>query len=408
MIVAMSGSARAEETPAAAPPAEATPGPPSRGLAPFRLQMDVRVGLGGVGVANGYDSLIVSGATVPFGLSAGVSLTRALVVFGEISDNHMVRFTSSTSYDSTWFDQYGAGLRLKYYVTPGFFVSGSGSLVRLRIQHQASDAENSQWGPMAGLSAGGEWPVSSKWSVGLGAEYVYGVVHSRGLAPGLNDPLESKSSLAGLSLLVLASYHQPAATAAEASGSPEVASAPATPPAGAHTHDGLYLNASLGPGWLRAKSHLAVASYDTAWSGRATSLGLSAGYAFAKRFVVFAAFSESQVRNPSGDDDVVSVEWTGLGPGLRYYLMPANVFFSGSFLLSKLAWYPAFSTRGSSNWTSDWGGTGQIAAGKEWWVLGDLGVGVAAVFAYGKVPATNGWLASTFQDLSLAASVSFN
>jgi len=365
--------------------------------------------LGSLTVSNGYGAEIVGGASVPIGVSAGVSLTRALVVFGDIRDDHMLLFDSSNSYDATWFDLYGAGLGLKFYPTPGFFLAGSGSVARLRLGHQGgSSTENSDWGAMARLWAAAEWPVSSRWSVGLGAEYQFGVVHSRGLDPGLPDPQRRKYSLDGLSLLVVTSFHQPAAGA---SGSAEVAGAPATPPAGYHAHDGLYLNASLGPGWLWVRNQLAVGSGQTLpreWSGRATSLALSAGVAFAHHFVVFGEFSATQVRDPAGEDYLASVEWRGFGPGLRYYLMPANVFLAGSFLLSKVFMYPGFSTRGFSERLSNWGGMGSLSLGKEWWVLSDLGIGAAAEFTFGKLPGNDGWGTYTATGISMAASVSFN
>jgi hypothetical protein len=364
--------------------------------------------LGTWGASNGHDAPVVSGVSIPLGLSAGVSVTRGLVVFGEITNDHMLLFDAQLSYDYTLLDRFGAGLGLKYYVTPRFFLSASGSVVRLRLGHQVGSADTSRLGPMARVSAGLEWPVSSKWSVGLAAEYQYGVVQTRGLDPGLNDPLDGKYSFNSLSLVVLATFHRPAAGAAEALRSSEIAGTPAGPPAGFHTHDGLYLNASLGPAWLRAQSGLANASVDRRWSGLAATLGLSVGYAFAERFVVFGEFSESQARNAADDPYLRSIECSGFGPGLRYYVMPANVFFSGALLLSKLSVDPAFPARGFSSWTSDWGGTAQVAVGKEWWVLSDVGVGVAAMFAFGEVPATDGWLTSRFGALSIVASVSYN
>ena len=172
--------------------ATSAPGKDAPPVAPYRLHLDARLGLGGVGVADGHDSPIASGATLPFGLSAGVTLTRSLVLFADVSDDHMLLFTSPNSYDATWFDLYGAGLGLKVYLTPRFFLAGSGAVSRLRLQHHDSGTENSGWGPVARLSVGAEWPVSPQWSVGIGGEYLYGRVHSRGLDPGLNDPLETR------------------------------------------------------------------------------------------------------------------------------------------------------------------------------------------------------------------------
>jgi hypothetical protein len=432
MLVAASSSAAGDEAPPAAPVAETSlreteaaterPGPRPEARPPdsrdanpamqhqprFRLHLDARLGLGAQGITDGYGDYIVSGASVPVGMSAGVSVTRALVVFADISDDHMLLFTSGNSYDATRFDLYSAGLGLKFHVTPTFFLSGSGLLARLRLSHHAGSTEDSQWGTMARLSAGTEWPISSRWSVGVGAQYQYGVVHSTGPAPGLADDALRRYSLRGMSLLVLTSFHQPDPNA---SGDAEVTGAPGTPPAGYRTHDGFYLNVSLGPGWLWARSHRQDPLGETPvteWSGRGTRLALSAGIAFAGRLIVFGQFSETQVRAPAGETYLASVEWNGFGPGLRYYLMPANVFLAGAFLFSWLARYPDFSSRGFSHTVSGRGSTGSLSVGKEWWVLGDLGIGVAGEFTLGKLPGADGWGTYTVRGLSVVASVSYN
>lgn len=190
-----------------------------------------------------------------------------------------------------------------------------------------------------------------------------------------------------------------------------LAEMPVTPPPGVHAHDGFYLNASLGPGWLWVSSHRfdALGEFPvTTWSGRATSLDIAAGLAFARRLVAFGEFAEMQVRGPGGNEYLGSVEWRGFGPGLRYYLMPANVFLAGSFLVSKFFLYPGFGTRGSSETISDWGGVGTLSLGKEWWVLSDLGIGVAAEFTFGKLPGNDGWGTYTARGGSLLASATFN
>jgi hypothetical protein len=397
-----------ESAPGPAAPASSSTGPSTEGVAPFGLQLDARLGLGELAVTNGYGSPIVGGVTTPLRLSAGVRVMRALVVFGELSDDHMLLFNSGVSYDGSRFDLFGAGLGLKWYLTPGLFLSGSGSIARLRLEHRASGTETSRLGVMARASAGKEWPVSSECSVGVGGEFQFGAIQSRGLDPGLADPSEGRYAPKGLSLFVLVSFHPPAAAA---SGSAEVAGAPAIPP-GRHAHDGLFLNASVGPAWLWARSRLAAAlpeAPETKWSGRGTSLGLSIGYAVTDRLVVFGAFAETQLRDPAGESGLAAVEWSGFGPGLRYYLMPANVFLSGSFLFSKLARYAAFTSEGgSSEWISGWGGTGQVSIGKEWWVLNDVGIGVGAEFSSGKMAGNDGWLTYRVTDLSVVASITFN
>lgn len=400
---------RPAQAAAALPPPSGPASPSSDGPSRFTLHLDARLGLGGQGISNGYGDRVVGGASLPLGLSIGVNLTRALLVFGDLSDDHMLLFTSGDSGDATRFDLYGAGLGLKVHLTPLWFVSGSGALARLRLEHHAAGTEDSHWGPMGRLSTGLEWPLSSRWSAGIAAEYRFGVVHAPGPQPGeVDDPLQRRYALAGMSLVVLTSY---CPGAAEAPQRGEVEYSASSPPAGYRSHDGLYLNASLGPGWLWATSHRQDPLGETPatdWSGRGSAVTLSAGFTLARRLVVFGAFSETQVRAPGGEAYLASLEWQGFGPGLRHYLMPANVFVGGAFLFSRLALYPDFSSRGFSHTITNWGGTGSLSLGKEWWVLGEVGVGVAAEFTYGKLPGTDGWDTFTARGISLLASATYN
>jgi hypothetical protein len=136
-----------------------------------------------------------------------------------------------------------------------------------------------------------------------------------------------------------------------------------------------------------------------------------AGYGFADHVVAFGEFSKTQVNGPAGDWTDAALEWYGFGPGLRYYLLPTNVFFSGSVLLSRVAWsYPPPGIEGTeaSTQPSGWGLTGHISVGKSWWLLGNLGVGIAAELGLGKMAGNGDWSTATVKELSLLASVSFN
>jgi hypothetical protein len=207
-------------------------------------------------------------------------------------------------------------------------------------------------------------------------------------------------TIKGLALLGLATFNP---SAKHEAGEAE-ATSPVSP--GYRTHDGVYANASVGAGWLWV-----TGGGPEECSGRGTSLALSFGQGFADHLVAFGEFSETKVNGPTGDT-AAALEWYGLGPGLRYYLLPSNVFFSGSLLLSRVArTAPSPGGEGSSSSTrpSGWGLTGQISVGKAWWLLGDFGVGIATGLGLGKM-AGNGdwWSTTTVKELSLLASVSFN
>jgi hypothetical protein len=416
------------------PPADQR-APAAKNLAPASLYLDARLGVGGLWVSAGDtngDSYTLAGMSLPLGLAAGVSLTRALVAFGTLDNVHVFRPAAERgtaelppTYDQLLaLDLYSAGLGLKYYLTPrGFFLSGSVSLSRLHY-HGGFDAyaagdtisETSHWGVTARLSAGKEWSVSPRWSVGFAGELLLGRMGLGYQAYSWVDPYTAK----GLSLVFLTSFGGTAQREPASAGATNVL---ATRPADDHAHSGLFLNLSVGPGWTWVSNrHAPDQPTSSAFpdrsppsfqkSGGGLPLALSAGYAFADRWVIFGELSELQARDPSAT--ITSIDWRGFGPGLRYYLMPANVFVSGALLLSKVAVYDSRPADGlyGVNWASDWGLTGQASVGKEWRVASHLGVGLVAELAFGKMAGHGDALTGdddyTVKKVSLLASVSLN
>jgi hypothetical protein len=388
-------SAWADEPPGqiAAPDASATPSP-SR----FGLYLDARLGLGILAVGDSVGYAGITDAGLPLALAAGTNLARDLVLFGELSVVDMLLAL----------DVYGAGLGLKYYLTPErLFVSASGSMARIHYGGAANISETSRWGVVTRLAVGKEWPISPSWSLGVAGELQLGEVgqpYHPASSPG------SKYTTGGLSGLALASY-RPATARGPGAASPTDAMAP--PPAGYHRHDGLYLNLSFGAGWLRARNRRWDALYaapDEEWKGRGLPWALSLGYAFANRLVVFGEVAQMQVQDPVDQDYLARLKWQGLGLGLRYYLMPINVFLAASLLGSTYAMYSANYTDDiyGARRTSEWGATGLFSLGKEWWIASDLGVGLAAEVGMGRMEGTDGWLTYKIQMFSLLASVTFN
>jgi hypothetical protein len=66
----------------------------------------------------------------------------------------------------------------------------------------------------------------------------------------------------------------------------------------------------------------------------------------------------------------------GLGIGMTYYFMPLNLYLAGSLGIGRVTFEDHDGDRGAS----DWGLAGNLMVGKEWWVDGDWGIGVAAQF----------------------------
>lgn len=107
--------------------------------------------------------------------------------------------------------------------------------------------------------------------------------------------------------------------------------------------------------------------------GPGTLLSLSVGHAFSDRFVVFGEISGLQAHHSADVSEFTTLQWYGFGPGLRYYVMPANVFISSSLLMSRTGVSISNgSPNNAPNRSSNWGATGHLSVGKEWWVASDI------------------------------------
>jgi hypothetical protein len=390
-----------------------TPAPgnpvPTASPSPSRLYLDAQVGMGRLWPKVG-NPFWMTGTSIPLALSAGIRLTKYLIVVGQLSDIHM--FNPSVFGDSSRLyslDLYGVGLGLKCYLTPrAWFLSASASLAQLRIEgfnySESRFSETSRWGVLTRMALGREWPISPSWSLGAAGEVQWGTMAVgdgfRGQLYEGGEPTNGAPyAIKGLSLLGLATFNPPVTSE---SGQAQATTAA---PVGHQAHEGFHASASLGPGWLWVSG-----APPEQLSGRGTALALSAGYGFANHLVAFGEFSETKVNGPQGATED-AVEWYGVGPGLRYYLLPTNVFFSGSLLLSKaVRSYPSPGSEGATGAKkpSGWGLMGRMSVGKTWWLLGHLGVGAAAEVGLGKMAGNSDWSTVSVKQLALLASVSFN
>jgi hypothetical protein len=178
-------------------------------------------------------------------------------------------------------------------------------------------------------------------------------------------------------------------------------------------HDGLYVGARLGAGWLK----LSESGYDGSISGWGWPFALSVGYALTPNLVVFGEFYALQVRNPSDDGiGLVDLYLLAVGPGATYYLNPSNVFASCSVSLAQASYRNGspLDERYGTNETSHWGVSGRLALGKEWWISNNWGLGLAGELQLGRMGSrtepweTNGASHFTVKGFSLLATASFN
>ncbi|QSQ11063.1 hypothetical protein [Myxococcus landrumensis] len=156
---------------------------------------------------------------------------------------------------------------------------------------------------------------------------------------------------------------------------------------GRHTHDGFYLRGQFGLGYLHSKA----TDVDLVVKGGAGSLNLEMGYAVLNNFILYGKLFGASASNPDirvggttheGDpDDDVSVIYAAMGVGAAYYIMPANVYFSGAVVANQLS----ASHEGTLEGESEAGVGLHLGVGKEWWVSGNWGIGVGAELALGRI-----------------------
>jgi hypothetical protein len=160
-----------------------------------------------------------------------------------------------------------------------------------------------------------------------------------------------------------------------------------------HRHDGFMLRLSIGLGFGAVTGSDQVLSHDeVSLTGLGLHTELAIGGALTENVILNADLFQTTIFNPSvksgGDDlgdankldeDIGVGEDTdlgGIGIGVTYYIMPANVYVAGSVGIGKVMFVDRSGNRGGS----DVGFVTDVMVGKEWWVGVDWGIGVAGQF----------------------------
>jgi hypothetical protein len=361
------------------------------------------------------------GRSYPVQAWVGFSFSNDLVLFGEFYDAHV--FNPSSSYaEVNGLDFLGVGLGGKYYLTPArIYLSLSLLFSRVRFDSDVTSAswlwghtteERTHWGGTGRLAVGKDWQISRGWRLGLEGDVVLGWM----VFKWSYDDDEHMGRVKGFSLLGSASYGYdmlPEVTSI-ATGDARLAVPAAVPDAasgGRHTHDGLYVGARLGVGWLKVHA----SDSDQSLSGWGRPFALSVGYAVAHSLVVFGEFYQLQIRHPSNlYNDLVDLELVGVGPGATYYVPGINVLASFSASVSQVSYRNGspLDIRYGCDITSYWGVTGRLVLGKEWWVSSNWGLGLAGEVLYGRMGGeTQPWQEDVYyrvKGYALLASASFN
>lgn len=169
---------------------------------------------------------------------------------------------------------------------------------------------------------------------------------------------------------------------------------PGEPAAGVHTHDGLFLRMTAGPGFgaYRGTGHITSASgveiSDPSDEGSQGGGSFCLGGAVWDNLMLHGDLWLSLVSSKRRNDLQQDFGLVVLGMGVTYYWMPLNIYLTGSIGMANSFLVLGDDEPGTGD---DAGNTATgvgmyVQAGKEWWVSDNWGLGVAiqAEYSYGE------------------------
>jgi hypothetical protein len=151
-------------------------------------------------------------------------------------------------------------------------------------------------------------------------------------------------------------------------------------------HLGFYIRPDIGIGYMSASEDATNASITV--SGVSGLGGLAIGGALTENLIFAAHVIDAVAVNPNvsatsgGQSASATAQNTtmtmwGVGPELTYYFMPQNIYFTGTFALTKMSLQVNNKTT-----DTDWGYGLRAALGKEWWVSDHWGLGLVGHVSY--------------------------
>lgn len=156
-------------------------------------------------------------------------------------------------------------------------------------------------------------------------------------------------------------------------------------------HDGFLLRLATGLGQADSEIDDPVGNGETRLDGTAWDWNVAIGGVVAENLAIHGTFFGWWIDDP--DLEISGVPGAGefqghltmsaIGGGITYYLMPVNIYFSGSFAAAKLYLDDAYSPYDSD---SDTGIAGDFTVGKEWYVGPHWGIGFAGGMSWHSIP----------------------
>lgn len=152
---------------------------------------------------------------------------------------------------------------------------------------------------------------------------------------------------------------------------------------GYHRHDGGFFRAFLGFGYV----NMSVEDVDLTIKGPGGIFGIAGGWAVAENLIIYAEVFDDIAFNPdvelgdfSGETEDTSAGNVGIGAGLAYYIMPANLYLSATIAASKIT-----ASSNGEDFDTNFGPSVSLMIGKEWWVSDNWGLGVAGQLFLGSM-----------------------
>jgi hypothetical protein len=164
-----------------------------------------------------------------------------------------------------------------------------------------------------------------------------------------------------------------------------------TQEAGYRQHKGFFLSLSVGPNFSGITSEV-VGDYNLKFKGTGAQFDLKIGGAIKENLILHATLTSNTMSGPEitsgGSSQNTSNNLTlgeaMIGGGITYYIMPSNIFLSGSLGIGN---FTLIDNDKKTSVSTDRGFSMQLKVGKEWWISKRWGLGVA--LTYGKTKLTN-------------------
>ncbi len=185
--------------------------------------------------------------------------------------------------------------------------------------------------------------------------------------------------------------------------------APATKP-GYRTHDGFFLQLNSGVGFM-GSSGTAKDFPDVKMSGAAGAFSAAVGGAVVPNLILGGMIWDVLVLAPDVEVNGTSTSSTdaalglfGVGFNVTYYFMPANIYVSATPSVGVLS----AARDADTTYDTKAGFALRLAAGKEWWISGNWGLGVSLQYAYGGNDQKDGPMAWTTNWFGASFSATYN